>query len=222
MKIKCILFDMDGVIIDSEPEEFNILIKTLALQGIEVKLEKLLCFVGKSSHTIASEIINMHDLKTTPEELLKNKRKVGNYYTDCKYMQPMEGLVDFLEIIKSNELKTAVVSSTSSKNVLAVLNRLALIKYFDAVICGDMVKETKPSPEGYLKAAEVLKVVPEECIVVEDSPVGIKAGKNAQMTVVGFKGSLYQQDTSDSSIEVHSFKEFRDLYISLISKKAKY
>lgn len=212
MNIKCILFDMDGVIVDSEPRVFRFYRDALTSQGIDIELDEFMGYIGKSDYMIAVEIIKKFKIAMAPEEFLQGI--IGNYYTNFEDIQPMDGLIDFLDQVKSEKIKTAVVSSTNSDNVLLVLNRLELVRYFDAIICGDMVSKTKPSPEGYLKAACLLNAVPEECLVIEDSPLGIQAGINAHMTVVGYKGSIFKQDTSKATVQIHSYKELRDSYLS--------
>lgn len=207
MKIKSVLFDMDGVIVDSEEGAFDIFRKSLNNLGVEISLSELLNYTGKTSHKIAVEIIERYGLKLTPKELIEHNRKTGNYYRDSEDMKEIEGLSTLLEKLKNDGISMAVVSSTSSKNVLTVLNRLSLLSYFNAVICGDMVKEWKPSPEGYLKAAEYLNSAPNECVVIEDSSIGIQAGITAGMTVIGFKGSVHKQKTDQAHLEVYSYRE---------------
>lgn len=207
--MKCILFDFDGVIIDSEIDAFEHFRKSLVEKGIDITLDELLKYIGKSSLTITTELFKKNNIKQDPEKFLTERRNSGNYY-EVSELKVMPGLIEFLESLKKNNKKTAVVSSTSSRSVVTALNRLSLIKYFDAIICGDMVKETKPSPEGYLKAAKFLNVKPDECVVIEDSPIGILAGKNAGMKVIGFKGSSYKQDTSNADIEITSYNEIKD------------
>ena len=77
----------------------------------------------------------------------------------------------------------------------------------DAVICGDMVCNPKPDPEGYLTAARLLEADSAECVVFEDSPTGIKAARTAGMKTIAFKGSVLKQDTSKADMEFSCYKE---------------
>lgn len=208
-KIKGVLFDMDGVILDSERGAFSLLQKTLRYMGVVVTAEELLEYVGRHTTDIAESLIQRFNLKMTAEEFQAKNRKTGNYYADSE-LTPMEGLVDLLIYLKAQGVKTGVVSSTRSPNVLTALNRMHLLTYFDVLVCGDMVTEVKPSPEGYLKAVALLGVEKEGCLIIEDSPIGIQAGKNAYITVIGYKGTEIKQDTSQADIEVHSFAEIRN------------
>ncbi len=211
--MKCILFDLDGVVIDSEPGAFGMFKSTLNKKGIDISMDTLMGYIGKTSSAIATEIVKIYDIDQTPEEFLQEHRSNGNYYADSDDLQPMLGLMDCLDSIKKKNISMGIVSSTRSNSVLAALNRLSLTKYFDVIVCGDMVQKNKPSPEGYIKAANYLNAKPTECLVIEDSPIGIQAGKNAGMKVIGFKGSVYEQDTSNADIEVKTFKEFMNLNI---------
>ncbi len=211
-KIKGVLFDFDGVVLDSEIEVFRLFQKTLSSMGINTSLDELLLYVGKSSYAIAEDIIKKHNLMLTVEELQERNRETGNFYCDSMEIKPFEDFVDLLILLKSEGVSTAVVSSTRSKNVITALNRMDLLKYMDIVICGDMVKETKPSPDGYLMALELMGLDTEVCVAIEDSPIGISAAKNANLKVLGFKGSSIKQDTSKADKELYSYCEVIKYY----------
>ena len=85
-----------------------------------------------------------------------------------------------------------------------------LLGYFDAIVSGDMVTVPKPNPEGYQKAAEYLQVKPEECIVIEDSTIGIMAAKAAGMRSVGYQGATYKQDVSCADLQAHDYEKIWD------------
>lgn len=119
----------------------------------------------------------------------------------------MPGLLELLEFLRHRGILKAVVSSTFSRNVLYALNRMSVLHYFEAVVCGDMMEKHKPFPEGYLNAAEYLGVGPGDCLVIEDSPIGIQAAKNAGIATVGYKGSVHMQDTSQADVQVSSYAE---------------
>ena len=205
---------MDGVLLDSEVGAFEIMRKTLSRLNVELDIEELLKYIGKTSAQIANELVTKYNMGITGEQLRDKYRETGNFYADSDDVVPMPGLVKFLEVLRMDGIKTAVVSSTSSKNVITALNRMGIVKYFDAVICGDMVTNPKPDPEGYLKAAKLVDVLPNDCLVIEDSPHGINAGIAAGMTVVGFSGSEIQQDISRAAMKAASFDELLCMYKS--------
>jgi HAD superfamily hydrolase (TIGR01509 family) len=208
-----VLFDMDGVLLDSEIPSFERLYKTLRKKGIELSLSDLLgAYTGMNSNAIYASLIERFGLDQTVDEFrLEHYRTSGDYYSDGD-LAPMPELIPFMEYLHANKVKMAVVSSSSSKSVLTALNRLSLIGYPGAIIAGDMVKNAKPSPEGYLAAAGYLQSTPADCLVIEDSPLGIQAAKNAGIFVIGFKGSRHRQDTSGADRETASYEELRQWF----------
>ncbi|MDD3337525.1 MAG: HAD family phosphatase [Lachnospiraceae bacterium] len=210
MKRKFVIFDMDGVILDSEVGGFSFLQQNLSKRGIHIGIEELLKKVGKNSYKIAEEIIKEYNIDETVDEFLEKNRKNGSYYTNCKELKTMDGLNELITILNKREIKLAVVSSTRAVSVLTALNRLKIVPHLNAIVSGDMVRNSKPDPEGYLMAADFLGAQPEECVVFEDSPIGIRAAKNAGMRVIGYKGSDLWQDTSAADMECSSYRESID------------
>lgn len=207
--MKAILFDMDGVLLDSEPLAFEMFRESLEKIGVQITLQELLDrYVGWYSEAIIQDILKRKNIEYPIEKFFKMHRSKGSFYVVSKKLEPIQGVVSLLEEIKKNDkIRLGVVSSTGSANVLTALNRMEVLSYFDVVICKEMVENKKPSPEGYLKAAAQLHCSPENCIVVEDTKIGIQAGKAAGMFVAGYKGLSYEQDTSDADLEVYSFEE---------------
>lgn len=207
MKRRFVLFDMDGVILDSEAGSFEFTRQILAKRGICVELDYLLKKIGKTSRQVAEEVVREYQLTETAEEFLARNRSYGNYYADSPRLEAMAGLYDFLEFLRGRDIRMGVVSSTGASGVLTALNRLRVLPWMDVVVCGNMVKRPKPDPEGYLLSARWLGAQPGECVVLEDSPIGISAAKNAGMRVIGFRGSVLKQDTSRADLECGSFQE---------------
>lgn len=207
-KIKAVLFDMDGVLIDSEYVMFDMLRKVLKHKNVDVSTAELVeTYIGLSSDKIYTLIIEKYGFSETVEELRAEKNRLqGNFYVDAE-IEPMEGLLAVLEYLKAQDVRMALVSSTSSRNILFAMNRLSLTKYFESIIGGDMLQQTKPAPEGYLTAAKYLGVKVSEALVIEDSPIGIKAARNAGIKVVGFSASKISQDTSHADYQIGSFEE---------------
>jgi HAD superfamily hydrolase (TIGR01509 family) len=215
--MNAVMFDMDGVLLDSEIPSFALLHKTLTEKGIKITLDDLLAdYTGMSSNVIYTMLIERFGLNQTVDEFRAEHHRIsGNYYSDGD-LSPMPGLIPFMDYLCQKKIKMAVVSSTSGKDVLCALNRLSLIKYLDVIVTGDMVKHTKPSPEGYLTAIRYLQSKPADCLVIEDSPVGIQAAKNADVFVVGFKASKHAQDTSGAGKEIASYEELYQWISSIL------
>ena len=110
--VKCICFDMDGVLLDSEVGAFEIMRKTLSRLNVELDIEELLKYIGKTSAQIANELVAKYNMGITGEQLRDKYRETGNFYADSDDVVPMPGLVKFLEVLRMDGIKTAVVSSS--------------------------------------------------------------------------------------------------------------
>jgi len=205
--MKAVLFDLDGVLLDSEIPAFTMLRDSFLSVGIDVSLEELLSHVGKTSLAIAETILRKFNSALCAEEMLRIHRDRGNFYAVSPAVRPYDGELELLRLLHDSGIQMAVVSSTSTISVVSALNRMRVLRYMDAVVCADMLTKPKPDPEGYVKAAALLGRNPEECLVIEDSPNGIQAGKAAGMFVIGFKGSEHRQDTTDADMEVNNYRE---------------
>lgn len=209
--IQAVLFDMDGVLIDSEEAAFDRLRNTLAHKQVDIPLRSLVGeYVGMRSGDIYENLIKRYGFDQTVDEFVREHRQIsGSYYLDGELVM-MPGLTGCLDFLQQQGVQMAVVSSTHSRSVLGVLNRLSLLRYFSAVVCGDHVQHPKPSPEGYQMAAAFLGAEAKDCLVVEDSPLGIGAAIRAQMRVAAFKGAAHVQDTSQADWEFCSYEELTD------------
>ena len=207
MTIKSVLFDFDGVVIDSEMEVFQYLKTVFSKYHVQIGDWEINECVGTNGIAYIQKVIDENALKLTVEQFFEEKSKLGSYYENSVQLKPMEDVVDLLKLLRKAGIKIGLVSSTRSKMILTALNRMSMLNMFDVIVCGDMVNEKKPSPEGYKKALNLLGLCEKESIAIEDSPTGINAAKNAGLFVVGFKGSKVRQNTSGADLEVSSFRE---------------
>lgn len=210
--MKYILFDMDGVLVDSEPIYLGRLQEHMRHHGVEYTREQLLRFVGMPSPKAARILVEDNALPMTPEEFwAEENRLFGNLYEVSPELELFDGVRELLTLLGERGVKTALVSSTSSKGILAVLDRFRLMRCFDAIVSREMVENHKPSPEPYETAARYLGAQAGDCVVVEDSGMGIAAGKAAGMTVIAMKASVIKQDTSGADLEVEDHRQLRRL-----------
>lgn len=205
MQKKCVLFDFDGVIADSEPAAFAYMQKAFEKYGVQLDVKACQRFMGTAEMLVLDTIIKEYNLPLTAAEALQKCRNLGNYYEDNPELAPMPGCKEFICALRKRGFLTGLVSSTESNLILAALNRLGMSTFFDVLVCGDMVKHKKPEPECYLKALAHLGVQAEQAIILEDSPTGIRAAKKTGALVVGFKGSVIWQVTSAADVEAADF-----------------
>lgn len=182
--IKAVVFDMDGLMFDTE---------RLTIQAWDYAGEKL--GFGKMGHmvykTLGMNVENARKIfikeygnKIIEEDLAEYSRKFFDNYFN-KYGIPLKsGLIELLNYLKENKYKIAVATSSNKETALKHFKRANITEYFDAIVCGDMIKNSKPAPDIYLKASELLGCMPSECLALEDSPNGICSAFSAGLIPV--------------------------------------
>lgn len=202
-KIKCVLFDMDGVVIDTEPQ-YDIFWSRMSDKyntGIP-HFEKVI--KGTTLHNILDKYFS----GLSEEETNKLVNKLDEFEVNMQFNE-IPGAFSFIKELKEQGVKIGLVTSSLGKKMDAVYNRLHFDKLFDTVITGTDVTRSKPDPQGYLLAAERLGMKPKDCVVFEDSFAGIEAGKAAGMTVVGLYTTHPQEAIKGKGvIAIPDFKGF--------------
>ena len=181
-KLKAVLFDMDGVLLDSEPLHDKIAILVLQKFGIEANHDILNKYVGSSSKVMWEDLVVRFSLPSTSEELLDLYWKTIIDELKISGIQASEGILVLLENLRASKIVTAVASSSRRDFILAVMDYIGIAGYMDEIVDGFSIKNGKPAPDIYLEAARRLGVKSDECLVIEDSTNGINAG----MKVVGY------------------------------------
>ncbi|MCX8199993.1 MAG: HAD family phosphatase [Candidatus Micrarchaeota archaeon] len=189
--ISTVLFDMDGVVSNTEPAHEKADAKILGEYGVRLD-SRWKQIKGMRELDVYRKAIEMYNIKgATPEEILAKKIAVfGMFSEDIKLFS---GLHAALGNIKG-KYRLALVSSSPKEIVELVVNRFELRKYFEQIITGDDVVKGKPDPEPYLKAAKEMGVSPEECVVVEDSINGVKSAKAAGMKCIAITSSFPREE----------------------------
>jgi beta-phosphoglucomutase family hydrolase len=183
-KCKAIIFDMDGTMVDNMPIHNKIWIEYLTELGAQIDLST---FHDQTAGKTNPEIMRMflgaeHD----PQDLqvLGQEKEIRYRQRFRAQVQPVPGLMDFLQRARAAGVKLGVATSAPAENVTFVLGELGLERFFDAIVNGEEVVNGKPDPEIFLKAAERLGVPSETCLVFEDSRVGIEAARRAGMHAI--------------------------------------
>ncbi|MBN2066915.1 MAG: HAD family phosphatase [Candidatus Diapherotrites archaeon] len=179
-KIKAIIFDLDGVIVDSAECEFNAYQKALGEQGIRISLKDFSNARGGTSIELLQNISKAKHIKFDTEKALKRKNNI--YKKSLHKIRPYKGVAKFIRRIKG--CKLAVASSGSIETIKPILKNLRILNAFDVITGAEHIKNGKPDPEIFLLTAEKLKVNPAGCLVFEDSKEGIKAAGAAGMNVI--------------------------------------
>jgi HAD superfamily hydrolase (TIGR01509 family) len=212
MMIKGIIFDCDGVLLDSEPLFAKATQVMMDAYGLNLDLSGLPDGNGVTvTHFCRILLEHFPHIGYSLEKLVKDYY----YYSDLLLMaddlKPMEGIQDFCREQHEKGLQLSVASSSPTYYVTHKLRLFGIEPYFDRIISADDITHSKPHPEIYLKAIEKSGLEKRELIAIEDAPNGIKAAKAAGLYVVGFKGSAITQDTSQADEEAFRFKDIQIL-----------
>ncbi|MDR3270508.1 MAG: HAD family phosphatase [Peptococcaceae bacterium] len=200
--IKAVLWDMDGVLIDSEPH-YNVSVGEMARSlGFDYGAGEIAKVTGSSYKNIA-EILGLDMPQAELQRLYIDAlmRAVTENVTGL-----IDGVPEFLDLLKGCGVKMAIGSSSPRELVEFIVQKCGLSQWMDVMITGSDAENGKPAPDIYLKCAERLGVTPTECLVIEDSRNGILAGKNAGMFVCAFTGTkIHAFDLSDADFEISSY-----------------
>ena len=180
--ITTILFDMDGVIADSETHWSRIDTELLARYGHVYTDEHKRHVMGKSFPLSSGYYIETFALPMTTQQLTDERKIIARGYY-AVHIEPFAHAERVLDWLRDNGLKIGLATSAESSLALPFLERHDLLRHFNALTTGEEVIHGKPAPDIYLLAAEKLNATPENCLVVEDALAGVQAGKSAQMHV---------------------------------------
>lgn len=207
--VKAVLFDMDGVIINSEPLHYKAYHKMFDEVGISVESSLYESFTGMATLPICQILVDHFNLSYSAEALVASKRK---HFKDLFFNDPdlqlIDGVLERIQDYYTNGLTLVLASSASMPNINNVFTRFDLDQYFVAKLSGADLQESKPHPEIFIKAAEASGHDKSTCMVIEDSTNGIKAAKAAGIYCVGYDSpNSKNQDYSQADKVIHSFEE---------------
>lgn len=201
-----IIFDMDGVVLDSEPMHRELNQQLFRELGADVSDEQYAAFVGMSTPAMWENIVTNWELPFAPAELLIREQELKHQAFRERPLVPSVGLVDLLRELRAAGRRMAVASGSPARNIAVVLDRLALMDYFDHVRSSETVAHGKPAPDLFLAVAEHFGLAPAHCVVIEDSANGIRAARAAGMPCVGYRNPTSgHQDLSLAHLIVDSF-----------------
>ncbi|MFH1105967.1 MAG: HAD-IA family hydrolase [Candidatus Aenigmatarchaeota archaeon] len=203
--IKAVIFDLDGVIADSEPLHRTAANMIFSRVGAKPDFDT----TGILFREILSRISERNGLNLDVESLVQSKFKIMLDIAKVE-MDPIENSIELVNSL--GDVKLAVVSSSTRAWVEFVLKKFGIYDRFDAVITADETKKGKPDAEPYLLASERLKVLPENCLAIEDSCNGITSAKAAGMRCVAFESpNTKNQDLSSADCSIRSLLEIRKM-----------
>lgn len=210
-----VIFDMDGVIIDSEPIHHKIEQEILIELGIHIPEAEHNQYIGTASIEMWTHIINVHQLDVSPHEIVTtNHQRYIQHLKSLENLPVIEGVTCLIEHLNHSGKKLVLASSSAREQIELVLGGLNIRDYFHQVVSGAELPKSKPDPMIFLEAAALVGVSPAECIVIEDSQHGVTAAKAAGMKCIGFDNpNSCRQDLSQADFIT---SDFTDLDIDFI------
>ena len=216
-KLQCVIFDMDGVIINSEEIHKKAYYETFNSLGVEVSEELYKTMTGSSTINAFQKLVNHFNLNDIPEELVLQKRKrYVNYFENDPTLALVHGVKELIQFLNKQNITLVLASSSAMVNINRVFSRFDLNQYFTAKISGADLTASKPHPEIFEKAAILGGVSKEQCIVIEDSDNGIKAANDAGIFVVGYENPLVSDQTlKDANLIIRDYNILKKYIIDL-------
>jgi HAD superfamily hydrolase (TIGR01509 family) len=199
--IRAVIFDMDGVIIDSEKLYRRACTELVSELGGKISDELFEKQMGLKMSQTQRVIVQTAGLDMEPEEF--GRRYMERYLELAREtVVPNIGLIELLDFLYG-KVELAIASSTEKSAVEELMKKINVLEYFSVIVGGDEVRESKPSPMIYQRASRLLEIAPEDCIVIEDSPNGIRSGFMAGMEVLGVRHE--ENIDLDLSLSKHVF-----------------
>lgn len=205
--IKAIIFDMDGLMIDSERVTFECYQERLKDMNLTMDEEFYKTLLGKPIKGIYQRFYDVYGNDFPIENVIQDVHQLMAERFETEGVPVKKGLVELLHYLKENNYKTIVATSSNRDRVDKILAQAKITEFFDDSICGDEVTKGKPNPEVFLKSCQKLGVNVDEAIVLEDSEAGIQASYDANIKVICIPDMKYPE----KQYEEKTFKILKDL-----------
>ncbi|MBM6619592.1 HAD-IA family hydrolase [Bacillus suaedaesalsae] len=209
--MKAVIFDFDGLIIDTETVWYEVFRKVMGNYGVSMTVEDFSICIGTSDDVLYKKLEQLAGTTLDRTEMKRQTRELYNHYVSTLTLR--EGVIDYLQAATTMGLKLAVASSSSRNWVEAFLEKFQLRNYFDVVKTRDDVTMVKPDPELYIQAMTSLGVTAQEAFCFEDSKNGLQAALSAGLScvivpngitrILDFSGHAFKMN----SMADHSFEE---------------
>ena len=210
---KAVIFDMDGVVIDSEPLHERSSRLVFAKHNLEIEDEVFADFKGSTDRTILEYLVAENGLDLEVDELLQQKRLT--YASLIDELQPIPGVISFINQI-TDHFRLALTTSASRRNKELAFSKFNLHSFFEVVVTSNDITNPKPDPEPYQLTTHQLGLAADECLVIEDSFNGVRSAFQAGCTVAGITTSFSADALKEAGAHL-VFDNYQELHALLLS-----
>lgn len=205
--IKLVIFDVDGTLVDSEVVFVKAAIKNMEVNGYNIPMSAIMGIIGQNRIAGRKLIESTQDDSFDYDKYIKDYEKIRSEILENEPLKLKKGALNILNYCKEHNIKMAIATSTYREKQVKVLTNLGIIDYFDYMVFGDEIKNSKPAPDIYLKVYEHYDYNKDEMIIYEDSNNGILSGYNAGIKVVYIKDIV---DVKEETLAL-CYKQVKDL-----------
>jgi beta-phosphoglucomutase len=203
--IHTVIFDMDGVLVDTEPLHHDAFFRHFAELGIPMTAAEYATFLGASTRNVYQQLKQQFGLEPDVETLMLRKRELfGTSFDASPELELLPGARALIEDLHRAGIPLQLASSASRETIDRVFKRFELYSYFDNLVSGEDFPRSKPDPAIFLHAAGLAGVAPQHCLVIEDSANGVTAAKAAGMACIGYRSEHSEGQNLDHADQVVS------------------
>lgn len=203
---RAVIWDMDGVIADTAPYHFKAWQGVFGKAGVDFTEEHFRHHFGQRNDTIINSTLGK-DLSAKELASIAQEKEKGFRENARGKVRPHQGVLELMKSLRAHGFTQAIGSSAPIENIELVIHELDIAVYFEAIVFGQEVKEGKPSPMGFLLAAQKLNVPPQSCVVIEDAVAGVAAAKSAGMHCLAVTNTNHRTNLSQADLVVDSLAE---------------
>jgi beta-phosphoglucomutase family hydrolase len=205
--IKAVIFDLDGVIAETEHVHIQAEIETMLKHGVKITENELHQYTGTTAKQMFTNLMGKYRLNVTFDEIFNEKEEIMFRLLE-KEVQPTNGVIGLLRRLKQMKIKLGIASSSNKRLIEYVLKKLEITPLFESVVGAEDIVNSKPNPEIFLTCARKLHADPKECLVVEDSKLGVEGAKKAGMKCLGYRNpNSGNQDLSEADMATSDFSK---------------
>jgi beta-phosphoglucomutase family hydrolase len=207
MDASAVIFDLDGTLVDNNAFHLQSWKQYIKNLGKEISEEEYNANINGRTNKDAAEYL--FGKKMTKDEAMVYALEKEAVYRDmyAPHIKPVKGLIEMLDVLKKLNIPMAIATSGIQVNIDFMFDHIPIREYFSVVVNSAHINKGKPDPEIYLKAAELLEVAPESCLVFEDAVVGINSAKAAGMRVVAISTTHPEEELSGADLIVNDYTE---------------